>query len=310
MRGLLEDDKFLLQQTRKHLEHGQQRLRDIFQAITVIHLGLRQLKLFKRTGIGELAIHALSGELQNSSIVENLLTTLRTLDSESLKDLLAALPKTPTEDPVFQAIQGELGALLEMYDGEEPLRSEYDNRHSIVKTTVVQQRVKLSKGKTKLPKQNIEYTKIVDRLHTAAETYLNLTLIKPQDMFLHEVFLYDLKNPVKDAFTSRSRFAIERALSSPFDYLISTAETGRLSTKQPATAILYQLYLESGALVNVYDLWHAFHAVFESAEGNDCDDRLTMALFYRALSELRALGIVKSSRRKADHIAKSAWVGL
>lgn len=34
------------------------------------------------------------------------------------------------------------------------------------------------------------------------------------------------------------------------------------------------------------------------------------ALFSRALAELKYMGMVKSSRKKADHISKLAWKGL
>lgn len=313
VRSLLDDNKYLLQQTTKHLELGQQKLRSIFEAISVIRLSLENIKQSKIPSTGDLAIHALSGELQNTSILTDLLASLKTLDSDQLSRSLEALPKTMMEDPEFHNIQTDLTNLLQTYEGTEPLRSEHDTRNSIVTTTVSHQRVKLLKGKAKLPKQCIDYTKLVDRLHNAAEAYFASVLINPQDLFLHEVFLFDLKSPLKDVFASRSRFAIERALSSPFDYLIASSETTTtemLSAKQPAVAILYQLYLESGALVNVYDMWQAFLAVFEREDGESCDERLVMTLFYRALSELKALGMVKNCRRKADHITKSAWMGL
>lgn len=40
--------------------------------------------------------------------------------------------------------------------------------------------------------------------------------------------------------------------------------------------------------------------------------RLTLrrASFQRALAELRCLGLIKSSRKKTDHVAKLAWKGL
>ncbi|KAI6875718.1 hypothetical protein KC323_g276 [Hortaea werneckii] len=44
--------------------------------------------------------------------------------------------------------------------------------------------------------------------------------------------------------------------------------------------------------------------------GDDADERQSMALFQRALAELRALGMVKSTRKRVDHIAKVAWRGL
>lgn len=314
MRDLLEDNELLLRESQQHLKVGQQKMRAIFQAVQMVHRYVEDLKIAKQTSISSLSILALAGELLNSPVMEDLFATVKALDSDGLKDFLVILPEPVVSDPRFQEVFTDLEGLLKAYDGTEPLRSEYDQRNSVVKSTVVQQRVRLSKGKAKLPKQNIEYTRIVDRLQAVLESYLTEILVRPQDMFMHEAFLFDMKNPLKETFGPRPRFAVERALSSPFDYLVSTSEDAgpgtRISTKQPATAILYQLYLESGALVNVHDLWNAFYAVFESGEGENCDEQMVMALFYRALSELKAFGMVKGSRRNVDHVAKSAWMGL
>lgn len=244
----------------------------------------------------------------------DMLTSLRRLDSQSLEDFLACFPLERDELPEFREIYKELATLQQAHPGSLPIRSEYDARYSIVQTTVVNQQVRLSKGKANLPKESVEYTKLVNRLYATAEAYFETSLVRPQDLFLHEVFSFDFKNPLSETFAPRPRYAVERALSSPFDYLVSSSSEQmqtRVSAKQPPTAILYQLYLESGSLVNVYDLWHAFSAVFESEMGEDgCDERLVLTLFYRALAELKALGLLKSSRKKADHIAKSGWLGL
>ncbi|PLB44719.1 origin recognition complex, subunit 3 [Aspergillus steynii IBT 23096] len=312
VRSLLEDDQNLFQESLRQLGAGQQRMRDMFQAVKVIHSCLKEFNLVKRTGISDLSILALSGELLDSQSVGDILQTFKTLDSTRLKALFTVLSHHLMRNPTFARTQQDLEDLLENHQSPEPLRSEYDSRHSVMATTVVQQRVKLSKGKSKLSEQDIEYTKIINRFLSLSEAYFQENLFRPQDLFLHEVFLVDMKNPLKETFAPRPRFSIERALSSPFDYLVSTSETTetKVSAKQPATAILYQLYLESGSLVNMHDLWHAFHAVFESDQGDRCDERLTMVLFYRALSELKALGTIKSSRKKVDHAAKTSWIGL
>ncbi|GIK07460.1 hypothetical protein Aspvir_003126 [Aspergillus viridinutans] len=311
-RRLLEDDEFFFQEILRHLRSGQQKMRDIFQTVRWIQSCRRSLNLTKRTDISELSIRALSGDLLNSSSVEDMMTILKSLDSKRLGDIFASLPDGLTKGQEFQQIKGDLDALLQEYQGAEPLRSEYDSRQSVVAMTVVQQRVKLSKGKNKVSKHSVGYTRIIDRIYHLLEAYLTETLLRPQDLCLHEVFFLDMRNPLKETFAPRPRFAIERALSNPFDYLISTSESSEktLSTKQPATAILYQLYLESGSLVNVYDIWQAFYAVFESEQCDSCDERMIMTMFYRGLSELKAFGFVKSSRKKIDHVAKSAWMGL
>ena len=242
--------------------------------------------------MGELSLHALSGNLQDQPILKDLLIGLKSLDSQRLEDFLAALPTNLSEDPEILEIRDHLRKLT-----QEQERAKANSRGAAAKRPT---------------QKNAEYTKITDRVHDIVQGYFMTSLINPQDLFLHEVLLFDLRVPLKDVFAPKSRFAIERALSSPFDYLISTSEpqTGKLSAKQPASAILFHLYLEAGALVNVYDLWSTFHTVFENTQGDDCDDRMTMTLFYRALSELKALGLIKNSRRKTDHIVKLAWSGL
>lgn len=312
VRNLLDNDEYLLQECSRYLELGQQQMRNIFGAVKLIYTFLQHFDLGRKTGISDISIRALSGELHNSQMVEDILNMTKTLDSDGLKGLLAAVPATLLDSSQPREVKADFKALLEAYPDSQPLRSEYDSRSSITKATVVQQRVQVTKSKAKQPKQNVEYTQIVDRLHAMLEAYFAETLVRPQDLFLYEVFLLDMRNPLRDTFAPRPRFAIERALSSPFDYLMSTSDMpeNRLSAKQPATAILYQLYLESGAIVNAHDLWSAFYAVFESDQGDKCDERVIMALFYRALSELKALGVVKNSRKKVDHIAKTSWAGL
>lgn len=312
MPSLLENDELLFEQALKHFEAGQQNMRQIFQAVGLIHSCLQHTQGTKKTSFSDLSVHALSGELNESPIVDDMLAIVRALDSEKLGEVLEALPKDMFDQTPLGEIQAELRTLQEKYTEFGPLRSEYNINSSVVKTTVVQQRIQLSKGKANLPEQDIEYTNILDRLIGALQEYFAETLIPPQDLFLHEAFLFDLRNPLKETFGPRPRFAIERAMASPFDYLFSSPDASgtRISAKQPATAILYQLYLESGALVNVHDLWQAFYAVFENDQGKKCDDRIVMALFYGALSDLKSFGIVKNSRKKTDHLAKVAWMGL
>ncbi|RAL07454.1 putative origin recognition complex subunit 3 [Aspergillus homomorphus CBS 101889] len=312
VRILLGDDAFLLEQTFQWLKLGQQKMRDIFQCVNTIYRASKHLNLSKKTSMSDLSIRALAGELQNSASYEDLLRTVKTLNSDQLQVFATMLPTTLKDRAAFKQLGAELESLLQPYQGTEPLKSGYDKQHSVVATTVVQQRVKLSKAKARLPKENIEFTNVIDRFYALLESYFEETLIRPNTLILQEIFLLDMKNPLKEVFSPRPRFAVERALSSPFDYLISSsgsAEAG-ISAHQPAAAILYQLYLESGSLVNIHDLWQAFYAVFESDQGDSCDERTVMALFYRALSELKALGMVKSSRKKADHVSKTAWMGL
>ncbi|PGH18495.1 hypothetical protein AJ80_04465 [Polytolypa hystricis UAMH7299] len=307
VKQLLHDDAYLTCEVRDGILSGQQKVNEMFQCLDIVVELSQLLGPSQAIVYPELTILALSGELLSSKIVVEMLAAVKRTPSDVLQGIFTVLP---TE---FNQFDEDLQVLIKNKKGSGPLRSEYDSQHSQHKTTVVGQRVRLTKGKAKLSKQDVEYTSFIERLHTELESYLSTHLIDPQSLFMHEVFIYDLRSPVKDAFAPRSRFAIERALFTPFDYLetsSSTTATQNLSALQPPTCLLYQLYLESGAFVNIYDLWQAFCTIIGGEDGAALDEQLTLSLFYRALSELKMMGMAKYSRKKIDHLAKSAWMGL
>jgi origin recognition complex subunit 3 len=155
---------------------------------------------------------------------------------------------------------------------------------------------------------------------------------------MNEAFVYNLRTPLFGAFTPRPRYAIERALDRPGDYLGCECCTrddqladGIGTDKLPPTSLLWQLWCEAGSIVNVRDLWEAFCAAIvdrenedegdeEEAEGrthadrsgisSGIDERMALALFYRSLAELRMLGFIKPTKKKVDCLAKAAWKGL
>lgn len=188
------------------------------------------------------------------------------------------------------------------------LRSKYAGQNKIMRTTVIAQRVQLSKDSAALSDEDKKLTRIVD--DATKLVVHNLAVPPPQEVLFSEAWIYDSKSPSRDVFVPRPRAVLERGLTRPHDYLAceccKEGEDGSQATATlPTTAILYQLYLETGSLVNVADLWTAFHAIVSHEES---DERRALVLFYRALAELRALGFVKSSKKKADHIAKLKWL--
>lgn len=101
--------------------------------------------------------------------------------------------------------------------------------------------------------------------------------------------------------------------------------------------MLYQLHVESGAVINVADLWSAFYSIMgkEDCEDEEADQQSVLyvcfpfcvrihegllfellanlffrALFSRGLAELKYIGMIRSSRKKADHLTKLLWKGL
>ncbi|KAI9828711.1 MAG: hypothetical protein M1832_001814 [Thelocarpon impressellum] len=251
-------------------------------------------------------------------MVRELLLSVKKLSSDVLVKLLHQIMSLDVQSSTLtdevSAIRKDLDTLTESRDSsDDPFRSEHDLRHETLRTTIVAQKVEISKQRSSLSEKDSAYSKIVHRTHKCLQRYFTTSLVSPQSLFLHEVFFYDLKSPHRDVFTPKQRHAVERALATPHDYLGCTCcgeNAEGLSSTQPATAILYQLYLESGALINVFDLWSAFYAIVGGENGEDCDEANAMALFYRALADLKYLGTIKHSRKKTDHITKLAWKGL
>lgn len=273
----------------------------------------------------------MAGELKDSAIIKAILLAIRRLSSDDMAGLLDHLPDSQLPDITIFA--RDLQKLEAGNDKPGPLRSKHDTRHENIRTTIVAQKVELSKHSSSLSKQDLSYSELVNRVDSALREYLEQNLIHPQELFLHEVLVFDLRSPHREAFAPKPRCAIERALASPRDYLgcscCKSAQHG-LSSTHPATSLLYQLYLESGAVVNISDLWSAFYTIVgtDDIEDEDAEQQNALyvfplstlrntqlttfqsALFLRALAELKYMGMIKNSRKKADHLSKLLWNGL
>ena len=259
------------------IDKGQRALRGILLATDFIFTLQSCSRSTASTPWSEMYIKAMSGELGASALLKDSLLSFRKMSSDLMSDLLSKLSNLGL--PGISEIYQDLKKLTSTMDDEvTPLRSEYDIHHDSLRTTVVAQKVSLSKQPSSLSKQDLAYSKIVSSIDTLLRDFFQASLINPKDVFLHEVLIYDSKSPHRDIFTPKPRFAVERALSSPHDYLgcgcCEGAENG-LSATQPATAILYQLYLESGAVINTSDLWSAFYAIVgvEDSEDEDADQQ-------------------------------------
>jgi origin recognition complex subunit 3 len=320
VRKLLESDEGLLLEAKQQIQNGKESLCKLTTSLDVIRAIQECLPNTPTLPKSSLFIQAMSCKLRGSAMIRILLLSVRKAQSDMASTLMEAVSSVEDVSDIFKSdvtvLKDQLDALLVDKTGKvQHLRSEDDIGSSTVRTTVVAQKVHLSKQKSQLSKQDAMYTKILREFSDYLESYLNDTLVDPQDLPFHEIFIYDLKSPHREVFTPRPRHAIERALSSPHDYLdcdCCAPENGgegdeaTLSSTQPAAAMLYQLYLESGSLINISDLWQAFQAVM----GGEKEEGELMALFQRGLAELRYLGLVKSTRKRADHVAKVSWRGL
>ena len=318
VRDLLDDDECFNETIMREISNSRQAMKDLLLALRLLCTLKSNYTNTLTTAWSELYIQAMSGALLESTTITEIFSSTRKLPSDELEDLLDQLKTLPSLPGYLvgdlDSIKTDLGRLRESVDASAlPLRSTYAIQHSSLRATIVAQKVSLSRNAAKLSSQDTAFTELVDRTCDSLLTYLQNTLINPSDLFLNEVFIFDSKSPHRDVFTPRPRFAIERALSSPHDYLgcecCSSGEGAVLEASQPATAILYQLYLESGSVTNTADLWEAFWTIVGGADEEE-EREQAFTLFSRALAELKYMGMIKNSRKKADHLQKLAWKGL
>ena len=323
-RGLLGNDRELLKMVSLSLEAKD-------EAITNVLRGIHMLASVATGSVAKIDLYteAFKGTLTESDIVRSMLENIKRLAPEAVISFRGQISEAVEKGSLEMNLEGwaadetdflqEL-AVIEMKsrsiakEAEEdgrPVRSSYTINSKGLRTTVVAQKILLSQDKSALSKQDIEFTTLIDRLMELLRK--KFVFETPRDMFLSEVWIYDATSPYRDVFTPRPRFAIERALSTPQHYLGVHGDgppMEGLSASQPPTAILYQLYLETGSLMNVFDLWSAFYSIVGGEDGEACDERVAFALFYRALADLKLLGMVKQSKKKTDELYKLAWKGL
>lgn len=276
VRNLLDDDETLNDLLMQGLKNNQDGIQQLIYAVNTLHRIQSTPNYTTNIAWSHLYVRAMSGDVLGSTILEDSLNALKKLPSDAMHDLLDDLVTFASEHDLRSLLKDLDKLINSLNDPKNPLRSQYDVHHETMRTTVVAQKVSLSKNTSNLSAQDTAYTKLVDRIVTELQTHFENKLINPQDLFLNEILIYDSKSPHRDVFNPRPRHAIERALSSPHDYLgcecCGGAEEG-LSSSQPATAILYKLYLESGSIINTADLWSAFWTIVgeEGGEGEDAE---------------------------------------
>lgn len=282
VRELLKDKICLANTIHTELIKGHKCLERLIHALEVISkiqsLLLSKSKSKKLVPWSDLYILGMSGKLLTSPILRESLLSIKKMSSENLKELLVQLSALKEATPSLPSILSDLETLTAIYP--DPIRSSHEMTHQkAMHTTIVAQKVELSAHSLTPIHQNKDYSTLVDRAYMALHDFFQETLITPQSLFLHEILIYDLKSPLRDVFAPKPRAAVERALSSPHDYLGCECcdpdgeDHGALMGSQPATAVLYQLYLESGSMINMADLWEAFSAVLRTeAEDEESED--------------------------------------
>ncbi|KAK4449482.1 origin recognition complex subunit 3 N-terminus-domain-containing protein [Podospora aff. communis PSN243] len=317
---LLENDEYLAKWI---LEQGTRREEYLVQLLRSLHLLVALGS--HTTPFTELYITALSDGIElsaDSQVLEKVkqlspgeLIALIGRLLDAIRDGSAELDLPGWEDDAEELtkplaeIRDDIEVLEERAKTDRnSLKSKYSAQSRVVRTTVVAQKVQLSHDTATLTEDDKAFTEAIDRLAEVLTRHIQSDPVTSCP--LHEAWLYDAKSPYRDVFVPRPGVTFSRALSRPHDYLSCACckPNGSLSGTLPTTSVLYHLYLEAGALINVADLWSAYLALVGEDTDIGLDERTALVHFYRGLGELRAMGFVKQSKKKADHIAKLKWL--
>ena len=322
--SLLEDDEYLVNQI---LEQGQKREEYLTQLLRSLHLVMATglvakpfSELYEAALESGIALNQSSGPFDLGdavrrsspeeflSLISRIISAIQSGNPElglrGWEDDAEELTSSLTE------LRDEVEGLVERSkDGKNSLKSTYSAQSKVLRTTVVAQKVQLSRDTATMTEQDKAFTQAIDRF---AALLFQTTDCEPiSSLFLYEVWQYDFHFPYEGVFVPRPGATFARALSRPHDYLGCACcdnTNGSLAATLPTTSILYQLYAEAGSLINVADLWSSYYALVGDESDIGLDERSALVNFYCGLAELKAMGFVKQSKKKADHIAKVKWL--
>ena len=213
-KDLLESDRALFDHILRHLKIGKNLLSSVAKATRVLFVARNCFSNLPRASQMTFYIKAMSNKLKESHFIRDLSLSLYKATSDILcKVMESLLPLLDCQDSnkVENILKQVRKAEAENSNSSIPLGSARSLGPGALMSTKAR--------KLHLSNQNTTYLNLLEEFKQFIETYLDQNLIDPHGLFLTEILIYDLKSPQREAFMPRPRFALERALSAPYDYL-------------------------------------------------------------------------------------------
>ncbi|CAH1117907.1 unnamed protein product [Phaedon cochleariae] len=172
-------------------------------------------------------------------------------------------------------------------------------------------------GMTKSQNQPLNrYEKLREKIITTLSQAFEEYLIEPKSFYFHEIFFFN-NISIQSNIIGSHRSAIHNALNDPQYYLqcdcCTIPNSSVIKHTMPDICIAYKLHLECGKIINLYDWLQAFLSIVDPIEIDDETKRIVspelQARFTQCVAELEYLGFIKSTKRKADHVARLTWGG-
>lgn len=288
IRKWLSDDAALAEKMKEGAQECLMYGREVGRALEAFEIARNCcLSSGNRATRSELYSRILAGELtiQSPAIRELLLLIKKSNSGSAINLLNGILGSDCIQDSetkaVLQTLSDQITALSTDAEGKttKNLTSEFDIADNALRTTAVSRRIQISQHKSGLSTKDSEYSKLIQQVHDVFEDIFSRSFKPADDLFLYEIFFYDYLSPHKDVFSPQQRTAVEDALAKPSEYLSCECchldEDGKenvMKSSNPPTSIGYQLFLESGALINAFDLYQAFRTILEGEEDADEDE--------------------------------------
>lgn len=219
-KGLLTSDKALYDAVVDGIAEGRAALTKITSAVHVLHQAKLSFTHLKQTSKSWIYIRAFGGALIDSPFLRELLLSIKKASPDVLTMLIESIAHLlPEEIASIVTTFGDRAKGLTREEDPMISTSRHDMKRQTSRTTMVAKKVELDSQPSTRSKKNRVISNILDKLHDTFKAYFETTLVDVSDLFLNEILIYDIKSPCRDALMPRPRHAIERALSSPFDYL-------------------------------------------------------------------------------------------
>jgi origin recognition complex subunit 3 len=232
---LLESDEFLFDVVLDDLGRSQKSLDNMTAAAQVLEAARNVVPGLPKMSLSTLYLRGLEGGLQGSPILREFLLSVKRSPSDQTEKMISAVEPILTSGPwseELSTLSHHLDDVLKMTASTAPLRSQFDTGNETLRTTVVAQKVSLSRQKASLSEIEVKYSEVLEKFHSLLQRYFDQELKGDKDVFFSEIFIYNIRGPDRSVFTPKPRHAIERALSSPHDYLNCECCRGSKGSKE------------------------------------------------------------------------------
>lgn len=223
VKALLDSDEALVEYASAQILQNARALSNLMNTTRVIHFLLSKMPKQSRS-FSALYTLAMAGKLKGSPVLREMLLFLRRSPSDIMVDIASEVETLLYQQDIDSPIKHKAADISRLHQetldsAAGPLRSEHDVRNETLRTTVVAKKIELSKQKSQLSEADAAYSGALKAFVDALQDVFDQSLVNPREMAFREVFIYDIKGPHRAAFAPKTRGALERALSSPHDYL-------------------------------------------------------------------------------------------